>query len=153
MKTFLRRQSALFFVLLAAVAVAAPARKHSQGAAEFQYVGGTQQPQERCDGQLALTQTAMIFECPEGRVTAPYKSIVLMEYRSRLSRRVRHMKLAWTLKPPRGGGGHNRFFTVVFRAGNQRQAMVLKVSAATLRPYLAELDLRVGRRVDVERFY
>lgn len=153
MKKFFRRQSALFIVLVVAIAVAAPARDRSQGAPEFKYVGGTQQPKERCEGQMALTQTALIFECPAGRVAAPYKSIILMEYRSRLSRQVRRMKLDWTLKPPRGGGGHNRFFTVVFRADNRKQAIVLKVSPETMRPFLAELDLRVGQRVDVERYY
>jgi len=108
---------------------------------------------ERCQGKLALTETAIIFECPEGRVTAPFDSITRMEYRSKISRQVRRMKLHWALKPPSGGGKHNRLFTVVYRADGRLHAMVLKVSPDAMRPYLAELDLRVGHRVDVERFY
>ena len=107
---------------------------------------------ERCQGKLALTETAIIFECPQGRVSAPFNSIIRMEYRSKISRQVRRMKFHWTLKPP-SGGKHNRLFTVVYRADGRLHAMVLKVPPNAMRPYLAELDLRVGHRVDVERYY
>jgi len=149
--TWVRR--AIFLNLIAALIFAASADGRSRSKSQFEYAGGTEPVPERCEGNLEITQTALVFECRESRVSVPYDSITLMEYRSKVSRQVRKMKLKWALKPPSGGSKHNLFFTVLYRVEGGTHAMVLKVPPETMRPYLAEIDLRVGRRVDVERYY
>ncbi len=92
----------------------------------------------------------MIFACPEDSITIPYDSILLMQYRADISRKVRSMKLDWRFKPWRTGGNRNRYFTVVYSTQGKKCAVVLAVSPANMRPYLAEIDLRIGRRVEVQ---
>jgi hypothetical protein len=149
--TWVRR--AVFLNLLAVLLIAASADGRSRGQSQFEYAGGTEPVPERCEGKLELAQTAMVFECRENRVSMPYDSITLMEYRSKVSRHIRKMKLKWALKPPSGGSKHNLFFTVLYRVEGGIHAVILKVPPETMRPYLAEIDLRVGHRIDVERYY
>lgn len=154
MKKSRRLRTAPFLNLLAILVLAglATARPHSKAA--FEYVGGTELMPEPCEGRLALTQTALVYECGEARITVPYASITRMEYRSKVSPQVRKMKLHWVQKPPRGRSSkHNLFFTVLYRAGGGTHAMILKVLPEAMRPYLAEIDLRVGRRIDIERHH
>jgi hypothetical protein len=117
----------------------------------FKYVGGTEDVAANCAGELRLTPSSLAFECAQHTVTVPYSAIEIMQYRSDLGRHVRRMKLKWKVSPPRGGGNKNRYFTLIYKAGGVRHAIVLEVVADDMRPYLAEIDLQAGRRVDVQR--
>lgn len=120
------------------------------GRPEFKYVGGTEALRAGCSGTLELTSAALTFKCPSGAISIPYSSITLMQYRSDISRRVREQKLKWKIKPPHGGGGRNHYFGVLFTEGGATRAMVLAVSPPAMRPYLAEIDLKTGKRVEVQ---
>lgn len=131
------------------------AREHTPQPS-FKYVGGTTMFVEGCKGDLEIESAALIFVCHGGSVTIPYSSIHLMQYRRDISRKVRKMKLKWQVKPhvvtPVFGGNQNRYFTILYK-GEQKgrtEALVLEVSPDAMRPYLAELDLKVGQRVEVE---
>jgi hypothetical protein len=153
MRKSTRVRRAIFLNLVTVLVIAASADGRPRSKSPFEYVGGTEPVPERCEGKLELTETALVFECQEGRVTVPYDSVTLMEYRSKVSRQVRKMRLNWVLKPPSGSSKHNLFFTVLYRADGSTHAVILKVPPEAMRPYLAEIDLRVGHRVDVERYY
>ncbi len=131
---------------------AAPRLAASQTA--FKFVGGTQYVLPGCEGRLELASRSMIFSCAQYSVTMPFESIRLMEYRTNLSKHVRKMKLRWKVHPqiysPLFGGKTNRYFTVVYTQEGRTQALVLEVSPKDMQPYLAEIDLKVGHRVDVE---
>lgn len=123
---------------------------------QFKYVAGTEKLIPDCEGSLETTSEGLTFKCPGGMITAPYSSIRLMEYRSDVSRRVLKMKLPWKIRPdfvtPLLGAKRNRFFTVVFRPDGKTRVMVLQVPPRAMRPYLAEIDLRAGKRVEVESY-
>ena len=116
----------------------------------FEYVGGTLGPAQYYKGALETSPTDLTFRSEVGAVTVPYSSITLMQYRTDISRRVRKMKLHWKLAPPRGGGSENRYFTIIYNDSGGRQGLVLEVSPGAMRPYLAEIDLQAGRRVEVQ---
>ena len=143
---------ALATLLLAAGALAAceePLRP------PFKYAAGTENLREGCEGTLELTQEGMSFRYLGGAVNIPYASITRMEYRSDISSEVSKLKVKWRVRPPAyskplfGGKGH-RFFAVVYRVDNASQVLVLRVPPGVMRPYLAEIDLNAGRRVEVE---
>jgi len=133
------------------------AREHPAEPA-FKYIGGTTELPEHCKGKLELSSQDLIFECPHGSLAIPYDSIRLMEYRPNISRKVRRMKPRWKVKPdvisPLFGRKGNRYFTIVYTEpeSSVTNALVLEVSPDAMRPYLAEIDLRVGYRVEVESF-
>jgi hypothetical protein len=124
----------------------------------FKYVGGTTALPEKCRGKLELNSQDMVFDCSEGSMSIPYTSIRYMEYRASISRKVRRMKPHWKVKPgtisPLFGGKRNRYFTIVYKdqEDGPTNALVLEVSPDAMRPYLAEIDLKVGQRVEVESF-
>lgn len=117
--------------------------------ADFTYAGGTESLQSGCGGKLELAGSSMTFECPEGSITISYHSITRMEYRPTVSRKVRHMKLPWKVKPYGSGGKSNLFFTVLFKQDGGTQAIVLRVLPAEMRPYLAQIELSTGKRIVV----
>jgi hypothetical protein len=123
---------------------------------QFKYAAGTESLSQGCEGNLELNSQGMTFKCPGGSVSAPYSSISLMQYRSDVSNKVRKMKVKWTVRPdfvaPLLGGKRNRFFTVVFRAGGTTRVLVLRVPPGAMRPYLAEIDLKAEKRVEVESY-
>ncbi len=119
---------------------------------QFKYTGGTESVHENCEGNLELSSTTLTFECESGSVAVPYSSISLMQYRPDVSRQVWKMKLKWKLKPPNGGGKQNRYFAVVYKDEDQPHALVLEVRPRVMRPYLAEIDLKTGKRVEVKSF-
>jgi hypothetical protein len=123
---------------------------------QFKYTAGTEGISEGCEGNLELTSSGLTFRCPTGSVTAPFDSITLMQYRNDVSRKVRKMKLQWRIRPnivaPLLGGKHNRYFTVVFKDDTTTHAMVLHVEPRAMRPYLAEIDLKSTRRVEVQGY-
>ena len=98
----------------------------------------------------------MTFNCPGGQVAVPFPSITLMEYRHDISKRVRKMKVRWRVRPsyvePIFAGKKNRFFTVVFSPDGAPRVIVLRVEPEDMRPYLAEIDLRSARRVEVQGY-
>lgn len=122
----------------------------------FRYVGGTARLPENCKGKLEVEPAVLVFECSGSSLTIPYDSVRLMQYRTDISRKVRKMKLRWKVKPqvdsPLFGAKENRYFTVVYDESGAMGALVLRVSPGAMRPYLAEIDLKVGQRVEVERF-
>jgi hypothetical protein len=118
--------------------------------AEFKYVGGTENLPADCQGKLEITSNRLVFSCPEGSVEIPYDSIVVMEYRSDVSRNLRRMNLNWTSAPWSLRHKTNRYFTVVYNRRGRKQALVLDVSPEAMRPYFAEIDLKSGLRVQVE---
>ncbi len=131
------------------------AREHAAKPA-FKYIGGTMVLPESCEGNLEMGAEAMTFECGERSVRIPYHAIRFMQYRQDISRKVRRMKPHWKVEPeivtPIVGGKGNRIFTIVFREKTEDpvDTLVLAVSPEAMRPYLAEIDLRTGQRVDVE---
>jgi hypothetical protein len=120
----------------------------------FRYVGGTENLAPDCEGNLELGQEGMSFRCPAGAVEIPYASITRMEYRSDISSKVRKLKVRWKLRPsylrPLFVGKRHRFFAVVYRADDGTHVVVLRVPPGLMRPYLAEIDLKTQRRVEVE---
>lgn len=134
----------LFLTVIAALLLApsAQARKHNNPL--FQYAAGTQPIPGGCEGKLEMTHTAMIFECPAGSITVPYNSITHMEYREKISKQIRKMKLNWLIEPTSAHNKHEGFFAVLYTEKGQKHAMILRVSPETMRPYLAEIDLKTG---------
>ena len=131
----------------------APARVCGEKKAEqpqFKYSGGTETISQGCQGHVELTSETLTFRCPGGSLTAPYTSISLLQYRANVSRQVLKMKLEWKVRPTGGGGKRNRYFTVVYNEGGANHAVVLEVAPEAMRPYLAEIDLKAGKRVEVQ---
>ena len=93
----------------------------------------------------------MAFRCAQYAVNIPYDGIQLMQYRAGVSREVLRMKLKWKVRPPYSAGSKNRYFTVVYRTSGIPHAIVLDIPSGGMLPYLAEIDLKVGRRVDVQQ--
>jgi len=135
-------------IMLPALAVAGWGKKHEEPL--FKYVGGTEQIQQGCKGNLELTSQALTFKCTDGSVSASYSSINLMQYRTNVSRQVLSMKLDWKVKPTGKHGKRNRFFTVLYNEAGTARAFVLDVAPETMQPYLAEIDLKAGKRVEVQ---
>ena len=116
----------------------------------FRFEGGTSGPSDICNGVLETSSYELTFRCGTDAIAIPYSSILLIQYRADVSRKVRKMKLHWKVAPPVGGGHENRYLTIIYNESGNRQGMVLGVSPEAMRPYLAEIDLRAGRRIDVQ---
>jgi hypothetical protein len=123
---------------------------------QFRYAGGTESLPAGCEGNLELSPEAMKFKCWGGAIEIPYSAVSLMQYRSEVSRKVRRMKVKWAVRPndvsPILRSKKNRFFAVVFREEGKPRIMILRVESKAMRPYLAELDLRAAKRVEVESY-
>jgi hypothetical protein len=118
--------------------------------AVFQYAGGTERIEVDCVGKLEVTLEGLIFKCPEGSVEMPFSTITLMQFRPDVSPRVRKLKLKWTSYPTiLIAGKQNRYFTVVCKKQGVTHVMVLRVDPVSMRPYLAEIELKSGKRVEV----
>jgi len=116
----------------------------------FQYAGGTEKIEIDCAGKLEVTTDGLKFTCPGGVVDMPFSTITLMQFRPDVSPRVRNLKLKWRTYPsiliP---GKQNRYFTVVCKKQGVTHVMVLRVDPLSMRPYLAEIELKSGKRVEV----
>lgn len=138
-----------------AFSAASSAREHAAKPA-FRYIGGTMAMPDHCEGNLEMGTEAMIFKCSEASVRIPYSGIHFMQYRTNISRKVRRMKPHWKVSPQTSinllGNKGNRYFTIVYRKKDEAplDTLVLQVSPDDMRPYLAEIDLRAGQRVEVE---
>jgi hypothetical protein len=115
----------------------------------FQYAGGTQKISQDCAGNLQLTNEALIFKCPAASIRIPFASIILMEYRADISQRVRKLDLNWKVQPIAKAPKRYRYFTVVYKEPDATQVVVLMVAPRSMRPYLAEIELKSGKRVEV----
>lgn len=116
---------------------------------QFKYVGGTENFPKSCAGTLELGSSALTFRCEPGSLAIPYSAITIMQYRPDVSDRVRKMKLKWKVRPPSGGGSRNRYFALLYDQDHITHAIVFEVLPEAMRPYLAELDLKSGKRVEV----
>jgi hypothetical protein len=116
----------------------------------FQYAGGTEKIAIDCAGKLEVTPEGLVFKCPSGSLDMPFSAITLMQFRPDVSRRVRGLKVKWSTYPtiliP---GKQNRYFTVVCKKQGVTHVVVLKVDELSMRPYLAEIELKSGKRVEV----
>ena len=116
----------------------------------FQYAGGTEKIEIDCAGKLEVTPESLVFRCPGASVVMPFSTITLMEFRPDVSRRVRKLKLKWTTYPNTLiAGKQNQYFTIVCKKQGATQVVVLKVDSLSMRPYLAEIELKSGKRVEV----
>ena len=145
------------FVVGSLVVCAAEARaKDEPLPPQFKYTAGTEDLPDACDGNLEVNPEVLTFRCRSGKIDIPYSAISAMEYRSEVSKRVRKMKVKWKIRPVGDSAilktKKNRFFTVVYREGQASHVMVLRVGPRAMRPYLAELDLRSDKRVEVETY-
>ncbi len=147
MNESLRMKAAAFLVVATILLLAPPAWGRSHRSPFFQYVAGTEPLPQGCDGKLEVKEKALEFQCGGAAVTVPYKSITEMEYRPTVSKGIRKMKLNWVIKPSSSHGKHEGFFTVLFSDNKQTHAIILKVSNATMRPYMAEIDLKTGQTI------
>jgi hypothetical protein len=117
---------------------------------QFKYVEGTEQMQIGCEGNVELSSDALTFRCASGSISAPYSSISLMQYRTDISQRVLKMNLAWRVKPKLKHSKQNRYFTIVYHEGGSARAVVFDVTPQVMQPYFAEIDLKSGKRVEVQ---
>jgi hypothetical protein len=129
----------------------AHARKHVPGLG-FKYVGGTEDVGWNCEGRVQLSGESLTFRCGERELAIPYASITLMQYRPDVSAKVREMNLNWKVRPPHGRGKKNRYFSVVYSRDGNTHAVILEAGPDVMRPYLAEIDLKSGKRVEVRGY-
>lgn len=134
----------LFLSVIALFLLVPSALARSHNKSTFEYVAGTQSLPKGCKGKLEMAQENMIFECPGGSITVPYTAITRMEYQEKISKQIRKMTLNWAINPPSSHNKHEGYFTVLYSEKGQTHAMILKVSPETMRPYLAEIDLKTG---------
>jgi len=142
------RSLVLAIILLAFGTVDVSGKKRED--TQFKYAGGTEQMQQGCEGNLELSSDALTFRCASGSISAHYSSISLMQYRSDISRQVLKMNLGWKVKPKLKHSKRNRYFTVLYNEGGSARAVVFDVTPQVIQPYFAEIDLKSGKRVEVQ---
>jgi len=116
----------------------------------FQYAGGTERIEIDCAGKLQVSDSGLIFKCPGASVEMPFSTITMMQFRPDISPQVRNLKLKWKTYPTiLVAGKQNRYFTVVYKKQGVTRVMILRVDPLSMRPYLAEIELKSGKRVEV----
>jgi len=150
MRDPMRKPRMLVWGLVALLSLVSSAygRKES-GGPPFQYAGGTRKITHHCAGNLQVTGDMLTFKCPAGSIDIPFSSVILMEYRPTLSDRVRKLKPKWKVQPESRAGRSNGYFTIVYKELDATHVVVLKVAVRSMRPYLAEIELKSGKRVEV----
>lgn len=141
------------FLILAGILVsqASLAAAQHDESSRFRYVGGTENVRYDCVGTLQIGEDALTFKCESSQVRIPYRDIETMQYRADVTRRIRRMKVRWTAIPPEHtGGGKNIYFILVYRTAGLTHVLIFHIPEDQMRPYLAEIDLKVGRRVEVQ---
>jgi hypothetical protein len=152
MKLYWAKPTLKILPLLFALLIPAGAAFGTEQAKEavFQYAGGTEKIEIDCAGKLEVTTEGLIFKCPGGAVDMPFSTITLMQFRPDISPQVRNLKLKWKTYPSiLIAGKQNRFFTVVCKKQGVTHVVVLRVDPLSMRPYLAEIELKSGKRVEV----
>jgi hypothetical protein len=114
----------------------------------FKYVAGTEPVSKGCEGKLEVTGPDLVFECAGQSIAIPYDAVRQMEFLPRISKKIRKMKLHWAVKPPSSHGKHEGFFAVIYSGQGQIRAIILKVRDETMRPYMAEIDLKTGHPIE-----
>ena len=144
----------LFLVVSIGIASLSFARK--QTAAPFKYSGGSENLPAGCKGLVEVGLAVLTFKCPDGSVSVPYASIVLMQYRPDISRKILKMKIKWKVRPPVVApimvGKKNRYFAIAYQDQGETRRVVLEVPPETMRPYLAEIDVKAGKRIEVKEY-
>jgi hypothetical protein len=146
----------LGWALAVLLAVGALAAREEPLRPQFKYAAGTEDLPEDCEGDLELSQEGMGFRHLGGVVSIPFASITRMQYRSDVSPKISRLKVMWKIRPtysvaiPLIRPREHRFFAVAYRVDNSTHVLVLRVRPGVMRPYLAEIDLRAHRRVEVE---
>lgn len=135
-------------LLVAVIAIVLPAWGRSNKKALFKYVAGTEPMAKGCEGKLEVKESDLVFNCQGKSVAVPYNTVTQMEFLPKISKKIRKMKLDWAIKPPSSRGKHAGFFSVLYREGDQTRAIILKARDDTMRPYMAEIDLRTGRPIE-----
>ena len=138
----------------------APEPSHAQVRRGFRYVAGTWDVKGSCKENIQLSRDSMSFRCKKKVFEISFSDIAFMEYRHAPSRKVRSAGVDWRRGLPGGNKvkvvpfkkRKNRFFTVVYRKNGKLESAVFRVKPLVMRPYLAELDLRSGKRVEMESF-
>jgi hypothetical protein len=148
-KFSIAKSAALLAALI--VLVAPYAWERPRHNSEFKYVAGTEAIPKGCTGKVEVTEPALVFECAGESLSIPYGTITQMEFLPRVSKKIRKMKLQWVIKPTSAHGRHDGFFTVLYSSNGQPHAIVLRVRNDTMRPYLAEIDLRTKRPIESRR--
>ena len=143
-----RRILKICAAVFAALLLAPVAWGRQDKKALFKYVAGTEAVPKGCEGKLEVTDSALVFLCEGKSVTVPYDAISQMEFLPRISKKIRKMKLHWAIKPGSSHGKHAGFFSVIYSGGGQTRAIVLKVPDDTMRPYMAEIDLKTGHNIE-----
>jgi hypothetical protein len=120
---------------------------------QFTYAGGTENVAEGCVGVMQLTSHSMAYKCGKQTLIIPYDAIDVMEYRQDVSPHVWKMNPDWKVKPPQYNiqNKKNHLFTLVYHDAGVAHIMVLDVPIDEMNPYLAEIELKTDRRVDVQR--
>ena len=139
-------KTAAFVIAVFGLALQAWGRQNQE--ALFKYVGGTEHMLKGCEGKLEVTESDMVFECDGKSIAVPYAAVLQMEFLPQISKRIRKMKLHWAVKPPSSRGKHEGFFSVLYSQEGQVHAIILKARDETMRPYLAEIDLKTGRPIE-----
>jgi len=144
----------LGWVLAALLLVAGTLSADDELLRPFKYAAGTEDIPEDCEGNLELSQEGIGFRHLGGVVSIPFASITRMEYRSDISPKISRLKVKWTIRPaysiPFFRTKQHRFFAVAYRVDSAHHVLVLRVRPGVMRPYLAEIDLKANRRVEVE---
>jgi len=152
MKSDWAKRTRIFWPLIFALLIPSGAAWGTEQGKEavFQYAGGTEKIEIDCAGKLEVSTEGLAFKCPGAAVDMPFATISLMQFRPDISPQVRNLKLKWKTYPsiliP---GKQNRFFTVVYKKQGMTHVMVLRVDPLSMRPYLAEIELKSGKRVEV----
>lgn len=143
----------LLIAWVAAVCPAGARRKQPEALPPpFAYAGGTEAVPLSCAGNLEVSNDSLIFKCLQTTVSMPFTSISLMQYRSDVSSRVSKLDVHWRGFPLKQGGRQNRFFTIVYTHPVATHVMILEVAPQSMRPYLAEIELKSGKRVEIEGY-
>ena len=143
------RAAAAILAILAAFAAQTRLGAAQKGeSSRFKYVGGTENVSYDCVGTVQISDDALTYKCDSSTLRIPYRDIETMQYRADVTRRIRRMKVRWTAIPPeRTGGSKNIYFILVYRPAH---VLILQIPEDQMRPYLAEIDLKMGRRVEVQ---
>jgi hypothetical protein len=141
-------------LVLISLAGFAYAKRQAPDEPPFQYVAGTEDLAQGCAGKLEVLKDGLAFACPAGTLDVPFAAITLMQYRPDVSKQVLRMNIAWKVQPPVVKRlRDNEYFAVLYTAQGAVHAIVLKVEPLQMRPYLAEIELKSGKSVQVYRSY
>lgn len=146
-----RRSPAPLIVAILALLFALPCSGEEKKGS-FRYVGGTLGLRSTCEGALHVRDRSLEFFCQGSPISIPFSSIRFMEYRPKLSEKINKGGYGWVLKPPSTRGKKESYFAVAFTEAETEQVAVFLVKPEVMRPYLAEIDLRSGKRVKMELY-